>query len=1220
MLTLRLLGSPECLLEGRPLGHAGRDRGLLLLAYLAATAGQAHAREALAGHFWPGMAGGRALHNLRQLLLRLRRLLPDPGRAPAWFLTHTHGVAFNREADYWLDVEQLLLPLAGGRPEELAQRAALYRGPFLAGCDAGLGEELADWLNERRAACHHAALKLEEALCAEYAHAGRPDLALPHAQRCIDLEPWQEGGWRLLMHLLTRSGQANAALQQYEQLRDGLQRELGAAPEAATTELAERIRRGDIVSAEEAARVPPKSVRAERRPVTVLECALACRSGCADDCQDPESLASHLDAPLAQARAIAEAHGGHAGSVRPDGFAALFGWPQGNEHASRDAATAALEILRTLAAEHPGMAAAIGIDSGLMLDGPDPQGSWAVTERALRLRFAAAAGTALIGEATHAALRGGFDLEALCAEKGRPASWQLKAREPAGAGMAHDEAWPFIGRAAERKALAQGWRKARKGQVQALLLTGEAGIGKSRLVREFIIHAAKPAEAFWLECEPRGQESPLLPVIHHLRQRFSLDGAADGEILQARLGERAQQLMPLLTAQSPALAGQKPALLRALGEVLIAPDRPALIVIEDAHWADASTLEWLDTLMHPPHEDGLMIVMTARQAPALPPALARRLRPIALDPLDPETSHALARHVAGAACPPAVVELAQGVPLFLVELARLQASQPAGRMQRTLPDSLRALLQAHLQQAEEHRMLLQVGALLGQEFSLGDWRHLAIAAGMPAARPAAACEALFAAGLLEPAGEPNHVRFTHALLQQAALDALPRERRAELHRHHAARLQERGGPADNIAWHLAQGGLAAQAADAWLRAARQACRIEAYRETAQLAGRALASRPARKTELGALLLAAYAHMALGGYFDDAAQALYARARTLVGQGGADAWESLATLRGHWLGASSRASHREARAIAEEMIVIADGARADYFRGMARYLAGNSALWQGDFAAARALLEEAVELLTRPAHARGALDAHDQDFEVTATGYLGWACWFCGEPQRALDLGRRALATARSRGHLMTRLHAATTLSCICMHGNRFDEVLEIAGEIIECSQSAELAMWAAIGTLNRYWALTNLGRAADAATARQVVEHLCAIYPGGEAGFQTMMADAALQRRAPGEARSALAALARSLAQTEAGLYAVPQLLIEGELARLEGRPRRASRKFHEAARAALAQGSPALLEEAQERLARLGQKTARAPAKVSRRGTAPGRRPAGKRLSEKNQ
>ncbi len=1210
MLTLRLLGSPECLLDGQPLGQADRDKGLLLLAYLAATAGQRHTRQALAGYFWPGMAGHRALHNLRQALLRLRHLLPVAGRAPAWLLTDTHGVAFNREADYWLDIEQLLLPDTGVRPEELAQRAALHRGPFLAGCDARLGEGLADWLDERRAACHHAALKLEETLCTGHARTERPDLALPHAQRCIDLEPWQEGGWRLLMRLLARSGQASAALQQYGRLRDSLHRELGAVPEEATRALAERIRQGLVVCDADAAHDPPKSVLAQRRPVTVLECALACPSGCSEDCLDPESLAARLAAPLTRARTIAEAHGAHAGSVRPDGFSALFGWPQDNEHASRDAAAAALDILRALAAEHPDATATIGIDSGLMLDGPGPQGSWAVTERALRLRFAAAAGSALIGAGAQSALRGGFRLEALPAEKGQPAGWRLQGRQPAGASMVQDEAWPFIGRTAEQRVLVQGWRTACKGRAQTLLLTGEAGIGKSRLVREFIQHIAQQGEAIWLECEPRGQESPLLPVIRHLYQRFSLDGTSDGNTLQRHLGARAQPLMPLLT-QSPAHPGQKSALLRALDDVLVAPHRPALLVVEDAHWADASTLEWLDALAGRPHASGLMIVMTARHTPTLPAVLARALRQITLGPLDQESSSRLARHVTGGSCPAATLELAQGVPLFVVELARLRATQPANGALPALPTSLRALLQAHLQQAAEHKPLLQIAALLGQEFSLADWRHLAIAAGLPAAQPAGACAALFAVGLLEAAGQPDRVRFTHALLQQAALDALPNEQRAALHRHHAAHLQEHGASAERIAWHLAQGGLPAQAARAWLHAARQACRIEAYRETVQLAERALASAPEHRTELAALLLAAYAHMALGGYFDATAQAYYARARELASQSGHDAHESLATLRGHWLGASSRASHREARAIAEEMVTIADRARLDYFRGMARYLAGNSALWQGDFATAHALLEESVRLLSSVPRAHGALDAHDQDFEVTATGYLGWACWFRGEKARALELGQHAHELARSRGHLMTRLHAATTLICICMYENRFNEVLEIAEEMIASSQSAELAMWAAVGALNRYWAQANLGLATDVAAARQVLERLCTIYPGGEAGFQAIMADAALQRQALDEAHGALAALRHSLTKTEAGLYAVPQLLIEGDLARREGRLRQASRKFHEAARAALAQGSPALQEEALHNLARLGQKTVRPAAKVSPRSTAPGQRPA---------
>lgn len=1195
MLVLRLLGSPEFRVAGRLLGQVGpSDKGLLLLAYLAASAGERHARSTLAAHFWPGAPHQRGLHNLRQLLLRLRGLLPDPGRAPAWLLTDARTVGFNVEADYWLDLEHLLLPIADGETGLLTQRAALYRGPFLAGCDADLGETLADWLDERRATCHQAALKLEETLSCRHARAGRFDRAIVHAQRCIALEPWQEEGWRVLMRLLAQSGQAAAALRQYAQLCAQLQAELDTVPAAATQALAEQIGRGECgapmppVSATPAQ--PPQAAVAagERRQISVLECGLSCCSDCADDCHDPESLAARLAASLGQARQCVEACGGHCGSVRPHGFTALFGWPQAqdSEHAARDAALAALEILRVLAEDHPGIVAAIGIDSGVMLSALGVEGSWAVAERALRLRFAAADGTALLGAAAQGALRAGFDLEALPSEAGVAAAWQLNGRRPAGPA---DAAWPCMGRTAERKALQRGWQAAGKGRAQAILLTGEAGIGKTRLLREFVCALPRSVETIWLECEPRGRENPLLPVVSHLRRRFGLDEGAADETLRERLGDKAERLLPLLTADpaaAPAI-GQKTALLRALCELLVATDQPVLLVLEDAHWADASTLEWLDALLQLPRRAGLMVLMSARHWPDLPPALAGRTRQLALAPLDSETAGALAEKVAGAGCSQALVQAAQGVPLFVVELARMQAagSWSAQRTRAALPDSLRGLLQARLQQAGAHRPLLQIAAILGQEFTLGDWRHLAIAAGMPEARPGEACEALLAAGLLAPASRPGSLRFSHALLQQAALDTLPGERRAELHRHHAARLQARGESAEHIAWHLAQGGLAAQAAETWLRAARQACRIEAYRETAQLAERALASQPAHRTELGALLLAAYAHMALGGYFDAAAQTLYARARALVEKDGADARASLATLRGHWLGASSRASHREARAIAEEMVIVADRAGLDYFRGVARYLAGNSALWQGDFAAAHALLEDAVRRLAQP-RASGALDAHDQDFEVTATGYLGWACWFCGDSARALELGRHALALARTRGHLMTLLHAASTLSCICMHDARADEVLEIAEEMIACSQSAELSMWAAIGQLNRYWALARLGREVDVAAAHRLLDHLTTVYPGGAAGFQTMMADAALQRRALDEVPDRLAALAHSLASTEAELYATSQLLIEGELASLQGRPRRAAAKFREAARIATAQGSAALQAEALQWLA----------------------------------
>ena len=453
------------------------------------------------------------------------------------------------------------------------------------------------------------------------------------------------------------------------------------------------------------------------------------------------------------------------------------------------------------------------------------------------------------------------------------------------------------------------------------------------------------------------------------------------------------------------------------------------------------------------------------------------------------------------------------------------------------------------------------------------------------------------------------VPVSHALLQRAAYESLPSAHRAELHRRYAAVLQDQPAApaaAAAIAWHLAAGGLAGEAAEWWLRAARQASHMAAYTETAQLAERALATLAAAGgasardgTELGALLLAAYARVALGGYFDGAAQALYGRARALLHGRDADARQTLGVLRGHWLGASSRASYREARAIAGEFIMIADAAGLECLRGVGRYLAGNSMLWLGEFEAALPLLEEAVAILARAPADSGVLAAHDQDFEATATGYLGWVHWYLGRPQRALALGRRAVELARQRGHLLTLLHTSMTFCCIAMGNDAAEEVRAAAEEMTRRAQARKLAMWADVGRLLRHWALAQLGRKTSSAAGARALDRLGRVYPGGAAGFQAIFAAACLARGELESMAGTLAALDLSLRATEAHAFGATRHLLAAQLAWQQRRPRAAAASLRRAIRTAAAQGSPMLEMQAWAALCQLS------PSRANRAGLA---------------
>ena len=360
----------------------------------------------------------------------------------------------------------------------------------------------------------------------------------------------------------------------------------------------------------------------------------------------------------------------------------------------------------------------------------------------------------------------------------------------------------------------------------------------------------------------------------------------------------------------------------------------------------------------------------------------------------------------------------------------------------------------------------------------------------------------------------------------------------------------------------------------------------------QFAGRSLTAieaAPERdagaQTELTALLLGAYARVALGGYFDRDAQLLHERARALLVRKQIDPRQAFGILRGYWFGASSRASHREARSIAEEMAHIADGVQAASLRGIARYLVGNSTLWLGGFADAFTHLDQAVTLLRRESSGPAAALAHDQDFEATAIGYLGWAHWYLGRTEAALEHGRRAMELARARGHVLTLMHTATTFCSIAMGSGREEETADVAAGIVRIAQAHNLAMWADIGQLLQCWAGSALGARVDGALALQVLDRLCRAYPGGATGFQAIAAEICLAQDDCRQARHILLALRSSLRRTRAGMFAAVRLLLESRLACRRGRPARAAAAARRALAVARAQGSPQLEAMACEQL-----------------------------------
>ena len=446
-----------------------------------------------------------------------------------------------------------------------------------------------------------------------------------------------------------------------------------------------------------------------------------------------------------------------------------------------------------------------------------------------------------------------------------------------------DERVPLIGRRAERERLERALAGARGGRGALVLLSGEAGVGKTRLAQEAAEAGAPALRGGARQADP----APYGPVVAALRAHLrARPGALDAPgPLRAHLA----RILPELG--EPAAAGDRATLVEAVRDALarLAGAGPLVMVLDDLQWSDAATLDLLGALAEPLGELPALVIGTYRSDGLPRDHMIRRLRndlrrggrmeEIALAPLDPaETAELLAAALGGAPSPAlarTVHDRTQGIPFFVEELARALAVRGALRAGRRglelagddvpVPDTVRdAVLMAASELSPEARAAAEVAAVAGEAFDLG------LVAGI--AGEGAVAE-LADAGVLREAG-PGRAAFRHALTREALYADVPWLRRRALHRGLAEGLSAAAGSARELATHWLGAGEGGPARDALLRAAGESFALHAYRDAARAGRQALELWPdgeAREDRIAAL--AAYAGAAeLAGELAESARA------------------------------------------------------------------------------------------------------------------------------------------------------------------------------------------------------------------------------------------------------------------------------------------------------------------------------------------------------------
>jgi DNA-binding SARP family transcriptional activator len=1181
---LRLLGGFE--LRGSqgqvlPLPY---DKVRALLAMLVLQTGPL-AREALAETLWPDSTLEQARANLRRALFDLRKVLaqlwPDqpelePLQSDKKQLQLREDLAWQLDCrDFALAQLDAATPQPEARRQALQQALNLYRGPLLDGLQLPEAPGFEAWLHPRREALLRQAQQLLEALGQLFEDAGEAEAALACARRALAEDPWCEPALRRCMRMLAPTA-AGEALALFEQLRLQLQSELQLQPQAATQALAERLR----LTAAQAPQAP--AAHAERRRVVALACEWEVASD--EAAREAEALAIALQARLQQARLLLQARGAHVQRAEGGELLAFFGHPRAQEQAPRLALDAALE----LAAAHEKNSLEPctlrqGLHVGWVHADPDlasPDSVGALSRQARKLALQAEAGSIHVSAELQLQSERHHRFAAT-AEACRGAS--LLGARAAQTDSRIEALKPMVGRSTELALLRQEWHLA-QGSARTVWVQGEPGLGKTRLLQALRQHVAAatdgaPTPISQLQCRPEYRHTPLEPVRATLRRRMG--AALKGDVGQAEAAlvallqqaglppaghEAARALLrPLLLQHQNKPAPAEPLLKRELHTLLcelfegMAQGRPQLMLLEDLHWADPSTLELQQLhlqrqLQHPAAQraPGLLL-LSSREAPPDDVRASLNLC-LNLQPLPPEDMARLIEQLdtapASAAQRLQVLQRAGGVPLFAEELARSLRLRPTDKVPATLWDLLAASLD---RLPPEAKHVAQGAALLGSTCSPALLQELLQMPAGPLAQQLAQLERL---DLLQTI-DPQHWQFRHALIRDAALETLSTSKRRALHRRAAQSLMgpfaaQAADAPEALAQHLHAAGDPV-AAHYWLQAAERAAAQSAHQEARHGFEQGLAAlqlpeaAPALIQRLRLPLLLGLGHglLALEGYGSPAARQCYREALQACDEPGAASGpgQRFQALWGLWLGSRSGPDESPVLTLAQELLAVAADTSDAAAAVQARYAQGNNLFFLGQLQASCEALAEAAAAGDRlPPRQRAQLTQRfGEHGGIAARAMLGWPLALQGRIEEALEQTNLGLLQARELGHAQTLGFALTMAGVLQRHLRRPEAALPLSMELLALAQRHGLALWQAVGALVLGWSQAAGGDSAGLLPIRQAASASAVAMPSTEATFLSFLIEALLNL---GLAEEALAQIDACLpkARERQELYLLPEL------------------------------------------------------------------------------
>jgi class 3 adenylate cyclase/predicted ATPase len=890
-----------------------------------------------------------------------------------------------------------------------------------------------------------------------------------------------------------------------------------------------------------------KAKSAERRQLTIASCELLL--GAENAGMDPEDIREIIRSYHSRVAETACRHHGHVAHTYGNTAVLYFGYPEAHEDDPDRAVRAALDLVAATAALKTPLQTRVGIATGLvvvgeMTDAGGAQERGIIGETpniAAQLQALAEPNIVVIAESTRKLLGNLFDLQDLGTKDLKGIVGPVRAWAALGPSLAASRfealhgsgLTDLVGRDEELEVLLRRWSRAKTGEGQVLLLSGEPGIGKSRLTAALVeAIASQPQVRLRNFCAPQHVDSALYPTIGQLERAagFARDDTAKAKLdkLDALLAQSATSphdaslFAELLSVPND---GRYPAREmtaqqrreRTLGALLLqvvtlSRENPVLIIFEDAQWADPTSIELFSHIVDRLPTLRVLLVITFRPE-FQPPWLGRpHVTALTINRLAARQAGAMIDHIIGDEPLPAsirkdIIERTDGIPLFIEEMTKavLEADSQSAAERAVaatpppaVPASLHASLLARLDRLGSAKEIAQIGAAIGRDFS---HELLAAVVRQPEAKLRSALDRLIDAGLLYSQGVPPHATylFKHALVQDAAYGTLLREPRRALHASIAEALESRFAEITEtrpelLARQCADAGLIEKAAGLWGKAGQRSLERSALVEAVALFTRALdqveslPSTPVlRSQQINLQVGLATALYHAKGPAAAETIAAFNQARVVIeraessGEFVEDPLLLYSVLYGFFIAKFINLDGDAANALARQFLALADEQKATAPVMIGHRLLGNTLLVMGDAAAALPHLDRAWALYDPVAH-RPLATRFGHDVGAAILTFRPLALWLLGYPKTALVETERAISAARETDHIPTLLLAlcCTALTHICSRDTataamHLDESIALAKE--------KLPYYKMLGGAQRGCVLAQTGKTTDAIQA-----------------------------------------------------------------------------------------------------------------------------------------